>query len=163
MARRRMQANGELRAAGSDFLRNDYHGVEHDEVEPCTMASPPCYPVPAPAVTGVSVVVPRQGVALVVDGVVQDVEPDSIDAVRHQLRPTGGEVVIDYTMRVREKPTFFEEGKTYKGHIGVPARFQADRVKLGNDMVAFGLFSRGPNHQWWGVLSDFDNWEEVAN
>ncbi|MEV7566471.1 hypothetical protein [Streptomyces tanashiensis] len=60
----------------------------------------------------------------------------------------------------RQKPAFFEEGKTYR-HSDENVTFRVDRVKLGNDMVAFGLFIRGINTQWWGIRTGFDGWEEA--
>ncbi|MFF5933195.1 hypothetical protein [Streptomyces sp. NPDC012508] len=42
------------------------------------------------------------------------------------------------------EPTFVEEGKRHRNSYE-NVTFQVDRVKLGNDMVAFGLLTRGSN------------------
>ncbi|MER5968125.1 hypothetical protein [Streptomyces sp. NPDC002057] len=109
---RRMQANHRS--------HRSIHGVEHDEIDACRLGFP-CEPKPVPAEPGV--LVPATGTVLVVDGVVQDIDPKRTGFAHH---PNGG---TSYGLWINPpKPVFFEAGKTYRRFVGWSIRAQASDV-----------------------------------
>lgn len=139
---RRMQANPRYKSPTNP------HGREHDEEPNCSIGTP-CQPVAA------TVAVPDTGVALVIDGVVQEAR----NLRRAGYRGTGWQSwLVDVPI---PKPTFFEKGKTYncRGFTFTPERI--DSHSDGN-RVAYGQ-QRHPNG-WTGWTTkgeyDFESWEE---
>lgn len=125
---RRMQANPKSGLAA--------HTAEHNETD-CCPYPPRCTPVADTA----TVAVPATGTFLVVDGVVQDTGPSGI-RVNHRQNSPGGPITSTYTITARPpKPTFFEEGKTYRREwaAGKKQTYRVDAVRFEDgNAIAFG-------------------------
>lgn len=138
------------------------HSIEHDEGFGCNgksfTASDGCEPVPAEPTIGV----PATGTVLVIDGVVQDIDPGTVTVSRDVDRKVNA-----YYMETRPKPTFFEVGKRYrtKGFDGEYAYFTPKTIEEnpGGRQVAFGLFEPpGGEGSFWETRHYLYRWEEVS-
>ncbi|WP_369149071.1 hypothetical protein [Streptomyces sp. R44] len=132
------------------------HAGEHNETLDCRLGTP-CEPV-ADTVT-----VPATGTVLVVDGRV--IPEEEVKSQRRTKFDSGG---VGYTFLLKPpKPTFFEEGKTYR-RVGVAKTFTVTHVDthpVTGIPYAHGwireAYPSGMDHTWSGSLANRAGGEEV--